>query len=89
MAGRKRPNHFLAIRLTEPALLGRLWEAQQQLMEAQPSLRASLVPLREAHITLNVFHAEADLKFLQIAGNISMLMAFFKMNISIISLEDT
>ena len=85
----KRPNHFLAIRLTDPALLGNLRQVQDQFLAAQPSLRSALVPLVEAHITLNVFHAEADLKFLQIAANISMLMAFFKINISKISLEDT
>ena len=72
----KRPTHFLAIRVTDPALLESLKEVQDQFLAAQPSLRSAVVPTVEAHITLNVFHAEADLKFLQIAANISMLMAF-------------
>ena len=58
MAGRKRPNYFLAIRLTDPVLLGSLREVQDQLLAAEPSLRWGLVPLAEAHITLNVFHVE-------------------------------
>ena len=63
--GRDRPNHFLAIRLTDPALLESLWKVQDQFLAAQPSLRTALVPLLEAHITLNVFHVEARLKFLK------------------------
>lgn len=60
MARRQRPNHFLAIRLTDPALLGKLREVQDQLLAAQPSLRWGLVPLAEAHITLNVFKVEEE-----------------------------
>ena len=66
MARTERPNYFLAIRLTDPALLVKLREVQDQLLVAEPSLRWGLVPLAEAHITLNVFHVEAGLKFLQI-----------------------
>ena len=58
MASRQRPNYFLAIRLTDPALLGKLREVQDQLLVAEPGLRLGLVPLEEAHITLNVFHVE-------------------------------
>ena len=58
MARTERPNYFLAIRLTDPALLVKLREVQDQLLAAQPSLRWGLVPLAEAHITLNVFHVE-------------------------------
>ena len=64
--GRDRPNHFLAIRLTDPALLESLRKVQDQFLAGQPSLRTALVPLLEAHITLNVFHVEAGLKFPQI-----------------------
>ena len=62
--GRDRPNHFLAIRLTDPALLESLRKVQDQFLAAQSSLRTALVPLLEAHITLNVFHVEAGLAFL-------------------------
>ena len=58
MARRERPNYFLAIRLTDPALLGSLREVQDQLLVAELSLRWGLVPLAEAHITLNVFRVE-------------------------------
>ena len=55
---RKRPTHFLAIRVKDPVLLRSLKEVQDQFLASQPRLRSAVVPIVEAHITLNVFQVE-------------------------------
>ena len=57
MSGRKF-NYFLAVRITDASLLENLRKVHFEFVKSDNTLKNVLVPLEEAHITLNVFHVE-------------------------------
>jgi len=49
---KRRPTHFLAVRLTDQRLLGRIQELREQILKLEPDYSDCLIPLERLHLTI-------------------------------------
>ena len=54
----KRPNHFVAIRVSNPEIQSVVENFQASLLQEDPNLKPALIPLPSLHLTMAVMHLD-------------------------------
>ncbi|XP_023237798.1 uncharacterized protein LOC111636725 isoform X1 [Centruroides sculpturatus] len=86
---KKRPNHFVAIQVSNPEIKGAIKNIQNHIIQKENILKSTLINVKTLHITLLVFHISNNEELERACSALSNAFEVLKDDLSINPLELT